>query len=223
MTPIRVLLADDHTILRDSLRAFLTMYADIEVVGEAADGLETLAQVQALRPDVILLDMAMPNLGGLEVLRRIGKEWPQCKVLVLTQHQAPQVVLPALRAGAQGYLLKKASGSEVVQAVRSLARGESFLHPAIARLVIDAAVRGATEPDSPASRLTEREQEVLVLIAEGKTNAEIAHALRISQKTVDKHRASLMEKLNIHTRSGLIRYALENVGQDGILSYDLKK
>jgi len=217
------LLADDHTVLRDSLRAFLTMYSDIEVVGEAADGLETLAQVQALRPDVVLLDMAMPNLGGLEVLRRIGKEWPQCKVLVLTQHEAPQVVLPALQAGAQGYLLKKASGSEVVQAVRSLARGESFLHPAIARLVIEAAVRGAMEPDSPASRLTGREQEVLALIAEGKTNAEIAQALHISQKTVDKHRASLMEKLNIHTRSGLIRYALENVGQDGILSSDLKK
>jgi len=149
MTPIRVLLADDHTVLRDSLRAFLTMYSDIEVVGEAADGLETLAQVQALRPDVVLLDMAMPNLGGLEVLRRIGKEWPQCKVLVLTQHEAPQVVLPALQAGAQGYLLKKASGSEVVQAVRSLARGESFLHPAIARLVIEAAVRARARGPGP--------------------------------------------------------------------------
>lgn len=223
MTPIRVLLADDHTILRDSLRAFLTMYTDIEVVGEAADGLETLAQVQALRPDVVLLDMAMPNLGGLEVLRRMGKEWPQCKVLVLTQHEALQVVLPALRAGAQGYLLKKASGSEVVQAVRAVARGESYLHSTIARLVIEAAIRGAVEPDSPASRLTGREQEVLALIAEGKTNAEIAQALHISQKTVDKHRASLMEKLNIHTRSGLIRYALENVGQAALSSYDLKK
>jgi two-component system response regulator NreC len=208
--PIRVLLADDHAVLRDSLRAFLSMYPDIEVVGEAADGVETLAQAQALKPDVLLLDMAMPNLSGLDVLRRLGKEQPECKVLVLTQHEAPQYVLPALRAGAKGYLLKKAGGTEVAQAVRAIARGESILHPSVASFVIEAAVRSAPETASsaPAVSLTDRENEVLSLIAEGQTNAEIARALHISPKTVDKHRASLMEKLNIHTRAGLIRYAV---------------
>jgi Fe-S-cluster-containing dehydrogenase component/CheY-like chemotaxis protein len=156
MAPIRVLLADDHTVLRDSLRAFLGMYPDIEIVGEAADGVNTLAQVQMLKPDVLLLDMAMPNLGGLEVLRRIAKEQPDCKVLVLTQHDSPQYVLPALQAGAKGYLLKKSGGSEVAQAVRAIARGESILHPAIARFVIDAAVQGAAKSESSADALTER-------------------------------------------------------------------
>jgi two-component system response regulator NreC len=208
MKPIRVLLADDHAVLRDSLRAFLAMYPDLEVIGEASDGVETLTQVRALKPDVLLLDMAMPNLGGLEVLRRIAKEQPACKVLVLTQHDAPQYVLPALQAGAKGYLLKKSGGSEVAQAVRAIARGESVLHPAIARLVIDAAVQGNAPTKSASDHLTEREREVLVLIGEGKTNSEIAQSLGISQKTVDKHRASLMQKLGITTRAGLIRYAL---------------
>ena len=208
MKPIRVLLADDHAVLRDSLRAFLAMYPDLEVIGEASDGVETLTQVRALKPDVLLLDMAMPNLGGLEVLRRITKEQPACKVLVLTQHDAPQYVLPALQAGAKGYLLKKSGGSEVAQAVRAIARGESVLHPAIARLVIDAAVQGNAPTKSASDHLTEREREVLVLIGEGKTNSEIAQSLGISQKTVDKHRASLMQKLGITTRAGLIRYAL---------------
>ena len=208
MKPIRVLLADDHAVLRDSLRAFLAMYPDLEVIGEASDGVETLTQVRALKPDVLLLDMAMPNLGGLEVLRRIAKEQPACKVLALTQHDAPQYVLPALQAGAKGYLLKKSGGSEVAQAVRAIARGESVLHPAIARLVIDAAVQGNAPTKSASDHLTEREREVLVLIGEGKTNSEIAQSLGISQKTVDKHRASLMQKLGITTRAGLIRYAL---------------
>jgi len=158
MNTIRVLLADDHTVLRDSLRAFVGMYPDLEVVGEACDGVETLAQAQTLKPDVLLLDMAMPNLGGLEVLRRIAKEQPECKVLVLTQHDSPQYVLPALQAGAKGYLLKKSGGAEVVQAVRALARGESVLHPAIARLVIEAAVHGDTQSESASDHLTERER-----------------------------------------------------------------
>lgn len=209
MNTIRVLLADDHAVLRDSLRAFLGLYPDIAVVGEASDGVETLAQTQTLKPDVLLLDMAMPNLGGLEVLRRIAKEQPECKVLVLTQHDSPQYVLPALQAGAKGYLLKKSAGSEVAQAVRALAHGESVLHPAIAHLVIDAAVQGAAKSESPDDALTAREREVLALIGEGKTNAEIAKALSISQKTVDKHRASLMRKLGVTSRAGLIRYAVE--------------
>jgi len=188
------------------------MYPDLKVVGEASDGVETLEQAMALRPDILLLDMAMPNLGGLEVLRRISKDLPDCKVVILTQHEAPAYILPALQAGAKGYLLKKAGGGEVVQAVRAVARGESVLHPSIAKYVIEAAVRGTPEAGQvpPPAALTDREQEVLALIAEGKTNAEIASVLSISPKTVDKHRASLMDKLGVTNRAGLIRYAIEN-------------
>jgi len=149
MGAIRVLLADDHAVLRDSLRAFLGMYPDLEVVGEASDGVETLAQAMALRPDILLLDMAMPNLGGLEVLRRIRKDLPDCKVVVLTQHEVPAYILPALQAGAKGYLLKKAGGSEVVQAVRAVARGESVLHPGVAKYVIEAAVHRIAQRPVP--------------------------------------------------------------------------
>ena len=213
MAAIRVLLADDHAVLRDSLRAFLGIYPDIEVVGEAADGLETLAQVQALDPDVVVLDMAMPGLGGLEVLRRLHREQPDCHVLVLTQHEAPDYVLPALQAGARGYLLKRAGGAEVVQAVRAVARGDSFLHTSVTRLVIDAVRAGNDRgPEVPDSRLTDREREVLSILGEGRSNAEIGRALGISAKTVDKHRAALMEKLGISTRAGLIRYALQRRG-----------
>jgi len=208
-------LADDHAVLRDSLRAFLEMYPDIDVVGEAADGVETLEQVKQLRPDVLLLDMAMPRLSGLDVLQRVRKELPECKVLVLTQHESPEYVLPALQAGAKGYLLKRAGGREVVQAVQALANGESFLHPSVANFVIDAALQKstpttATPTDVPS--LTLRQKEVLSLIADGLTNAEIAQSLGISPKTVDKHRAAIMEKLGIFTRAGLIRYAVDHMG-----------
>lgn len=212
MSQIRVLLADDHAVLRDSLAAFLALYPDIEVVGQAGDGIETLAQIAALRPDVVLLDLNMPGLGGLEVLRRVGKEHPACRMVVLTQYDAPQYVLPALRAGACGYLPKKAGGVEVVNAVRAVARGESVLHPAVTQFVIETAVQGATDLQAAesAAGLTDREREVLQLIGEGLTNAQIAAALHISPKTVDKHRGHLVEKLNLPTRAALIRYALEN-------------
>lgn len=211
MKIIRVFLADDHTVLRDSLRAFLGMFPDIEVIGEASDGIETLEKVENLRPDVLLLDMNMPHLSGLDVLRRLSKKLPECRVLVLTQYESPQYVLPALELGAKGFLLKRAGGQEVVQAIRALAAGESFLHPSVASYVIEAAVQKtpATTAET-AIKLTVRQKEVLSLIAEGLTNTEIAQALSISPKTVDKHRANLMEKLGIHTRAGLIHYALNN-------------
>ncbi len=188
----------------------LGIYPDIEVVGEAADGLETLAQVDALHPDVVLLDLAMSKLGGLDVLRSLHRDHPECRLLVLTQHEAPDYVLPALQAGARGYLLKRAGGTEVVQAVRAVARGESFLHTAVTQLVIESVRAGTSSGSSlPDGRLSGREREVLALIAEGHTNGKIGKVLGISAKTVDKHRASLMEKLGIRTRSGLIRYALQ--------------
>ena len=140
MNRIRILLADDHAVLRDSLAAFLALYPDLEVVGQATDGVETLAQMAALRPDVVLLDLNMPGLGGLEVLRRASKEHPACRMVVLTQYDAPQYILPALQAGARGYLLKKAGGADVVHAVRAVASGESVLHPAVTQFVIELSV-----------------------------------------------------------------------------------
>lgn len=198
MAAIRVLLADDHAVLRDSLRAFLSLHPDIEVVGEAADGAEAVAQVRSLRPDLLLLDLAMPGIGGLEVLRAVRGETPECQVLVLTQHEAPDYILAALQSGARGYLLKRAGGAEVVQAIRAVARGESFLHTAVAHVVIGS-LQGGTGACSLQTdgHLSAREREVLALIAEGHTNAEIGRLLGISAKTVDKHRASLMEKLAI--------------------------
>lgn len=209
-TPIRVMLVDDHTVLRDSLKAYLALYPDIEVVGEAADGIEALSKVRQLHPDIVLLDLAMPGLSGVDVLRRIRKDAPDCKVVVLTQHELPEYILPALREGAKGYILKRAGGNEVVQAIRAVAQGESYLHPAITSFIIEAALRPdlPSRAGGPAEDLTEREREVLALIGEGKTNAEIAALLSISAKTVDKHRASVMSKLNITTRAGLIKYAL---------------
>lgn len=211
MSLIRVLLADDHAVLRDSLAAFLALYKDIEVVGHAGDGVETLAQIAALHPDVVLLDLHMPGLGGLEVLRRASLEHPACRLVVLTQHDAPQYILPALQAGARGYLLKKAGGAELVQALRAVARGESVLHPAVTQFVIDSAVGSASGLDEAEAKasLTDRECEVLHLIGEGQTNTEIGRSLGISPKTVDKHRANIMEKLHVTTRAALIRYAIE--------------
>jgi two-component system response regulator NreC len=210
MPPIRVLIADDHAVLRDSLKAFLALFPDIQVIGEASSGIETLNQARQLRPDVVLLDLAMPELGGLDVLRRIRNDLPECKVVILSQYELPDYILPALREGAQGYVLKRASGQEVVQAIRTVANGEAYLHPSIAGLVIQTALlhSGHSSSKHPNTVLTEREKDVLALIGEGKTNSEIAQILSISTKTVDKHRASLMRKLGISTRAGLIKYAL---------------
>ncbi len=210
MTHIRVLLVDDHAVLRESLRAFLEMYPDLEVVGEAADGLEAITQTRQHRPDVVLLDVAMPGLGGPEVTRRLKQEYPDVHVLILTQYSGADYVLHCLKAGADGYIVKKAGGAEVVRAVRAVYEGEGYLHPSVARVVIEAAAhdRGGNGK-GPYEQLTDREREVLSLIGQGLTNREIAQTLSLSAKTVDKYRARLMDKLDISTRAGLIRYALE--------------
>ncbi len=205
------MLVDDHTVLRDSLKAYLALYPDLEVVGEAADGIEALSKVRQLHPDILLLDLAMPGLGGVDVLRRIRKDAPECKVVVLTQHELPEYILPALREGAKGYILKRAGGNEVVQAIRAVAQGESYLHPAITSFIIEAALR----PDIPsrtgdsAEDLTEREREVLVLIGEGKTNAEIAANLNLSAKTVSNYISSVLLKVHATDRAKLMLMALE--------------
>ncbi|MBI4319156.1 MAG: response regulator transcription factor [Chloroflexi bacterium] len=210
MAKIRVLLVDDHTILRDGIRALLSLYDDIEVVGEASDGREAIERVREVRTDVILMDLAMPGLGGLEATMEIRKESPGCKVLILTQHENKEYIFPILRAGAVGYVLKRAAGTDLVTAIRAVARGESFLDPAVAKMVIDGYV-GRAHGQSDAEvldRLSDREKQVLKLVAEGRSNKEIGDLLCLSVKTVMGHRANVMEKLGIHNRTELVKYAI---------------
>ncbi len=215
MDTIRLFLADDHAVLRDSLKAFLDLQTDLTVVGEAADGVTAIAEVLRLRPDVLLLDLAMPGLGGVEVTYRLKRDLPTCSIVILSQHQDPDYVLPVLRAGADGYVLKTAGGHDVVTAIRTVQRGDAYLHPAIVRLVLEVSVRAdgpfrdAQDVQDAQVHLTQREQEVLALIGQGQTNQQIAEALSISSKTVDKHRARLVQKLQVASRAELIRYALE--------------
>jgi two-component system response regulator NreC len=206
---IRVLLADDHTIVRQGLKALLDAEPDIEVVGEAADGWETIQQAEELKPDVVLMDITMPRLNGLEATRRLKRLLPQVKTLVLTVHTNEEYVREILRAGAAGYILKEAAVDELVSAVHAVARGDSFLSPAVSRIVVQDLARGRQwNGETVFDTLTPREREVLQLIGEGHTNQEIAEILAISVKTVETHRAQLRRKLNIHDRAGLIHYAI---------------
>ncbi len=208
--PIRVLLVDDHTILRVGLRAFLRYHEDIRVIGEAEDGAEALARVEELRPDVILMDIAMPGMGGIEATRLVRERYPGTRVLILSQYNDPQYVLPLLRAGASGYLLKDALGNDLLSAVRAVAKGETFLCPSVAKMLTDEIRQPAgSRLDSPES-LTPREQQILEHITQGQTSARIAEALSISVNTVEWHRANLMSKLGVHTVAELVRYAFQH-------------
>lgn len=216
---IRVLLADDHDILRDGLRALLEMAGDIAVVGEARTGREAVDEAERLRPHVVLMDITMPELDGVEACRRIRQQTPEVRVLFLTMHEAEEYFFRALRAGAAGYVIKRTAAADLLAAVRAVARGESFLSPSVAHaLVTDYTGRlraGAPEPlDEAASpsdsyhTLTSREREVLPLVAEGHTNQEIANLLQLSVKTVQSHRAAVMEKLGLRDVTHLVRYAV---------------
>jgi len=206
---IRVLLADDHTIVRQGLKALLDAELDIEIVGEAADGWETIQQAEELKPDVVLMDITMPRLNGLEATRRLRRLLPEVRVLVLTVHTNEEYVREILRAGAAGYILKEAAVDELVNAVRAVARGDSFLSPAVSKIVVQDLAHGREwNGETLFDTLTPREREVLQLIGEGHTNQEIADILAISVKTVETHRAQLRRKLNIHDRAGLIHYAI---------------
>lgn len=209
MASIRVVIADDHAILRDGVRALLQLADDIEVVGEAADGAEAIEACRRLRPDLVLMDIAMPGLGGLEATLQIRKELPDVKVLVLSQYEDREYVRRFLKLGVAGYVLKKTAGAELVTAVRAAARGGLVLDPDVAR----EAMREREEPvaDSaadPYDTLTDREKQVLKLVAEGKSNKEVAELLDISVKTAMSHRGRIMEKLDLHSRTDLIRFAL---------------
>lgn len=210
MTKIRVLLADDHAVLRAGIRALLDMQLDIEVVGEAGDGQQAVARVRELQPDVVLMDVGMPGLDGMAATRQIKLDRPQTRVLILTQHENKEYVLPALKIGASGYVLKRAEGDELLTAIRAVHAGGTFLDPAIAGVVADDVRREPGVPVDPFDSLTDREREVLMLLAQGKTYRQIAETLFISPKTVDFHRANLMRKLALENRSELTRFALQH-------------
>jgi len=209
-TKIRVLVVDDHTIVRDGICALLALAGDIEVVGEAANGRDAVDMARDLAPDVVLMDIAMPVLGGLEATRRIHKENPSIKIVALTQFGDRDYVFPFIEAGALGFLTKASASSELTSAIRCVHRGESFLSPAVAKLMIEDYQQTAATRDRGDSydQLTDREKEVLKLVAEGYTTQEIAAALVISPKTVEGHRTSLMAKLDLHNRIDVVKYAL---------------
>ncbi len=216
MDKVKVLVVDDHAIMRDGIRALLGIYDDdIEIVGEAAEGKEAIEKTRELAPDVVVMDIAMPRMDGLEATRRIRKKNPAVKVLILTQYDNREYILSAIKAGAAGYVPKRALGSELVSAIRAVHRGESFLYPSAAAALIEDYRQQAEE--EPYDRLTAREREILKLIAEGPTSREIADMLRISLKTVLGHRTKIMEKLGIHNRTELIKYAMRKglVNMDG--------
>ena len=207
---IRVLIVDDHTIVRAGIRLLLQAEPDIEVVGEAGDGQEAIAQTEALQPDVVLMDLAMPGISGLEATREIRRRWPQVQVLALTMHRSDDYFFRMLEAGASGYVLKGADPGDLITAVRAVHQGEVFLYPSMAkRLVADYLERvRAGEVAPPYANLTDREVEVLRLIAEGHTTAEISELLNLSPHTVQSHRRNIMDKLNLHDRGELIKYAI---------------
>jgi two-component system response regulator NreC len=210
MSKIRLLLADDHTILRDGIRALLEDQTDIEVVGEAEDGQTTVRMVSQLQPDVVVMDIAMPLLNGLEATRQIRRDYPEVKVLILTMHENEEYIRQVLAAGALGYVLKDAAARDLIGAIRAVNQGEAVLSPAITRLVIEDYLRwGDLRPQDASDGLTSREREVLQLIAEGYTNKDMAEILCLSVKTVQTHRTNLMAKLDLHDRGELIKYAIQ--------------
>ncbi len=207
---IRLLLVDDHAILREGLRALLSYYPDVEVVGEAGDGAEAIESVERLAPDVILMDIAMPGMNGLEATRRIREKHPEAHILVLTQYDDQRYVIPFLKAGVSGYVVKRALGSDLIDAVRAVARGESFLYPSVASTVLEELRQPAAEEVSGENALTPREREILQRVAAGETSRQIALALNLSAKTVEWHRGNLMNKLGLRSVAELVRYAVEH-------------
>jgi DNA-binding NarL/FixJ family response regulator len=208
VSKIRVLIADDHAILREGVRALLEATEDIEVVGQAADGLQAVEGCRALDPDVVLMDIAMPGLGGIEAALEIRKEGLRARILVLSQYEDREYVRRLLKAGVSGYVLKKSAGSELVGAIRAVHRGGLVLDPEVAR--------AAVEESSPApgggdryESLTDREKQVFRLVAEGKSNKEVADDLGISVKTAMSHREHVMQKLDLHNRTELVKHALK--------------
>ena len=209
MQKIRVLVVDDHTIVRDGICALLALAGDIEVVGEAANGSEALKMVKELEPNVVLMDIAMPIMDGLEATRRIRKEFPRTRVLVLTQYDDKEYVFPVIEAGASGFISKVAASSELTAGIRSVYHGDSYLSPSVTKLLVEEYQHGGRRVShDPYEQLTNRERDVFKLVAEGHTTQEIADILKVSSKTVEGHKTNLMAKLGVHNRIELVKYAL---------------
>jgi len=207
----RIVIAEDHTILREGLRALLSSSPDFEIVGEAEDGREAIRCVEKLKPNLILTDLSMPRMNGMDAIREIKRRAPGTKILVLTVHKTEEYILATLQAGANGYLLKDSTHAELLAAVRHVLSGKHYISPGISDKVLDGYLEGRKTLKTRTSweTLTQREREILKLIAEGYKNKEIADDLCISVKTVEKHRANLMEKLNLHNVQALTTYAIE--------------
>ena len=207
MKRIRILLADDHAVVRQGFKMILNAQADMEIVGEAGNGRQAVDLAEQLRPDVVVMDVAMPELNGIEATRRLASSVPHARVIALSMHKDSVYVREILRAGARGYLLKDSGAADLVAAIHAVASGESYLSPAVSNAVLDDYRRHVT---NPIDLLTSREREVLQLLAEGRTNKEIAGVLNLSVYTVDAHRGRIMEKLNLHSISELVRFAVRN-------------
>lgn len=211
MRPVRILLADDHQMMRAGIRALIQGFAGYTVVGETGDGREVLRLAKGLAPDLILMDLSMPGLNGLDATARVVKDHPDTRVVVLSMHTSENYVLDALRAGAAGYVVKDAAPEELEQALKAVASGQRYLSPAISRYLLDdylRLTRSGGEPQKEAAQLTPRQREILQLIAEGRPTREIAERLSISIKTVETHRAQIMERLNVRDVASLTRYAI---------------
>jgi two-component system, NarL family, response regulator NreC len=207
MKRIRILLADDHAVVRAGFKMILSAQADMEIVGEAGNGREAVESAEELKPDIVVMDVAMPELNGIEATRRLAASLPHTRVVALSMHKDSVYVREILRAGARGYLLKDSPAGDLVSAVRAVASGQSYLSPGVSNAVLDDYRRHVT---NPIDLLTTREREVLQMIAEGKTNKEIAGVLNLSVYTVDAHRGRIMEKLNLHSINELVRFAVRN-------------
>ncbi len=207
----KIVIAEDHTILRAGLRALLAAQNGLEVIGEAGDGREAIRKVDTLQPDLLLIDLSMPKLNGIDAIREIKSQHPKIKIIVLTVHKSDEYIIAALKAGANGYMLKDASQNELLLAIDYVINGKTFLSPSISDKLVDA-VLNTDKKDKPAAgldNLTAREREILKLVAEGNTNKKIADHLCISLKTVEKHRSNLMKKLDLRNTAALTAYAIE--------------
>ena len=208
MSPLRVLLAEDHTLVRAGIRALLESLEGVEVVAEAADGREALRLAKAHAPDILLMDITMKEMNGLEAAARLAKERSATRVIILSMHADPIYVRQALQAGAVGYLLKGADVAELELALKAVTRGDTYLSPSVSKALVGSLLNGKTPAANPLDELTPRQREILQLIAEGKTTKEIASRLNLSIKTVETHRAQLMERLDIHEVAGLVKFAI---------------